>query len=411
MREITREITVQGLTSSRSQPNTIVPRVTPIDGLRTFAIAFVVLYHLHIPFFGGGFIGVNVFFTLSGYLITSLLLREQANTGRISLGRFWLRRGIRLYPALVAVVVFVVLLWSAIAVYSKSNVDSWFDAGLALSYVGNIARWVWHRSMGPLAPTWSLATEEQFYLIWPPILAVLLASRVRRVAIMVALGMLAVSSAIASMLLYRTPGGGATPDIYFSPVLNAGPLLVGAILALLLRSGRVLAWLGGAAGTVLTALGGLFLLALELTMPSNWTKLPVTFGVLLPLVGIASAVLIAGLVGRVTMSSRALSRAPIAWFGRNASYSLYLWHIPVIALILPLVPGPLGAVAAILAAAAVAIASHYHNERPVARLRHRLNAHGRAAGRFPAPHRWGESVDDSHPHASTEAPTLLGVLR
>jgi peptidoglycan/LPS O-acetylase OafA/YrhL len=374
-------------------------RIEPLDGLRTIAIAFVVLYHLHVPFFGGGFIGVNIFFALSGYLITSILLRERKSTGRIQLGRFWLRRIIRLYPVLIAVVVVVVFLWSTIAVYSKSNVDSWFDAALALSYVGNIARWIWHRSMGPLAPTWSLGMEEQFYLIWPPLLAVLLAKRARRTGIILVASLLVVGSAVASWLIYRTPGAGATPDIYFSPVLNVGPLLTGAILAMLLRSPRVRTRLAGRSGTWLAGIGAAFLVAVELWMPSDWTKQSAVFGIILPLVGVASAMLIGGLVSRRTVAARVLALRPVAWFGRNASYSLYLWHVPVIALILPLVPGPIGVVAAIAASVLVATASHYAIERPFARLKRRLEP--RLVGRLrPSP---SPEVSQIGPLASRES--------
>src|SRR4051794_41980913 len=94
--------------------STIDPRLRrsdALDGLRTIAVAFVVLYHFHVPGFGGGFIGVNVFFVLSGYLITSILLREHRGTGRIGLGAFWLRRILRLYPALLVMGAVGVTLW------------------------------------------------------------------------------------------------------------------------------------------------------------------------------------------------------------------------------------------------------------------------------------------------------------
>jgi peptidoglycan/LPS O-acetylase OafA/YrhL len=348
-------------------------RVEPLDGLRTIAIAFVVLYHLHVPFFDGGFIGVNIFFALSGYLITSILLRERRATGRISLGTFWLRRVIRLYPTLLVVVIAVVCLWSTISVYSKSNVDSWTDALLALSYTGNVARWIWHRSMGPLAQTWTLAMEEQFYLIWPPILALLLAKGVRRVILLSCLSALIVGSAVASWLLYQVPGGGATPDIYFSPVLNVAPLVSGAMLALLAQSERVKQRLAGRLGAWCTGVGLVILVAVELSLTSSWTKESIVVGGVLPLVGVASTLLIAGLSHRKTHVSRLLSIRPLAWFGRNGSYGLYLWHVMIIALILPLVPGPLGIVAAVLVSVAVSIGSHYAVERPMEALKNRIH--------------------------------------
>ena len=340
-------------------------RVAPLDGLRTIAIAFVVLYHLNVPLFDGGFIGVNVFFALSGYLITSILLREHAGTGRNRLGVFWLRRVIRLYPTLLVVVVAVACLWTLISVYSKSNVDVGTDAVLALSYSGNLARWIWHRSMGPLAQTWSLAMEEQFYLLWPPILALLLAKGARRVAVIVTLSGLVVATSVASLLVYKVPGGGATPDVYFSPLLNVGPLLTGAILALLAQSARIRQRLAGRLGACFTAIGAGLLIAAELCLTGSWTKQPIVIGFVLPLVGVASTLLIAGLSYRQTVLSRFLADRPLAWFGRHGSYGLYLWHVMIIALILPTVPGPLGVLAALLASVAVSIGSHFAIERPL----------------------------------------------
>jgi peptidoglycan/LPS O-acetylase OafA/YrhL len=346
-------------------------RVEPLDGLRTVAIAFVVLYHLHVPLFEGGFIGVNIFFALSGYLITSILIRERNSTGRIHLGKFWMRRLVRLYPTMLAVVAAVVCLWAVISVYSKSNVGSWMDAVLALTYTGNIARWIWHRSMGPLAQTWSLGMEEQFYFVWPPVLALLLARGGRRALLLGVLAFLVVASSVGSWLLYVTPGAGATPDVYFSPILNVGPLLCGAILALALQSPPVRERLAGRMGLWFTWVGGLVIVGTDVEITSSWPRDPAVIGFVLPVVGIAGTMLIAGLVSRKSIISRALSVRPVAWFGRNGSYALYLWHVMIIALILPLVPGPIGKVAAIGVSIAVAIGSHYAIERPMLAVRKR----------------------------------------
>ncbi|MDQ1545188.1 MAG: hypothetical protein QOH69_92 [Actinomycetota bacterium] len=348
-------------------------RVAPLDGLRTIAVAFVVLYHLNVPYFDGGFIGVNIFFALSGFLITSILLRERRDTGRIALGAFWWRRAIRLYPTLLIVVIAVSSLWTVISVHSKSNVDVGTDALLALSYSGNVARWIWHRSMGPLAQTWSLAMEEQFYLVWPPLLAMLLARGARRVLLLSTLSAAVVASSVGSWLMYRVPGGGATPDIYFSPLLNVGPLLSGAILALIVQSPRARRRLAGRLGLWFTAIGVGTLVLVELTLTGNWTKQPFVIGLVLPVVGVASTLLIAGLSSRQTVLSRVLSVHPLAWFGRHGSYGVYLWHVMLIALILPAVPGPLGIPAVILASIIIAIGTHYALERPLQALRKRIH--------------------------------------
>jgi len=325
------------------------------------------------PFFTGGFIGVNVFYVLSGYLITSLLLRERTRTGRVSLGRFWGRRMLRLYPTLLAVTIVAACLWFLVGSYDGANVDAWTALFLALTYTANVGRWIFHQSMGVLSQTWSLAMEEQFYLLWPPVLALLLARRANRVATMSVLAVLIVGSSVLGGLLYVPRGGTATPDIYFSPILNAAPLLTGCLLGLALVNQRFAALHSGRVGLVLTWAGAVGLIAIEVSIVSGWQKHAATFGLVLPLAGLASAALIAGLVSRATAVSRLLALAPIAWFGRNASYSLYLWHILVFALVLPLVPGIAGKFGAIGLSAVVAVVSHFAIERPVAKLRSRIS--------------------------------------
>lgn len=353
-------------------------RIVALDGLRTIAIIVVVLYHLHVPNFTGGFVGVNMFYVLSGFLITSILLREHKATGRIRLGRFWTRRALRLYPALLVMVIVAICVWPIADVWSKANVDVWRSAILALTYTSNIGRWLFHQSIGALAQTWSLGMEEQFYLVWPPILVLLLWLKLRRRWMLGILAVLVLASCVGGWLLYAPRGGSATPDVYFSPVLNVGPLLMGVILALLLTMEAPRRILAGAFGECATWIGLAGLIAIDLLIQSGWQEQRSIFGVVLPLSALSTWLLLAGLVARRTAVSRVLSFAPIAWFGRNVSYSLYLWHVLVIAMIRPLIPGNLGKVTAIVVAVAVAIASHYLVEQPFLRLKKRFEPHARA---------------------------------
>ena len=360
--------------SAPPTPSARRDRVLPLDGLRTVAIAFVVLYHLHVPGFGSGFVGVNVFFVLSGYLITGLLISEHRKSGRIRLGRFWVRRLLRLYPTLLAVVVVGMALWWLIGDYQGSTMSALGAAGVALSYTGNIARSFFGESQGVFSPMWSLSMEEQFYLVWPPLLVLLFALAAGRRVIVSVLAALVVGSVVASGFLFDAPSGGATPDIYFSPVLNVAPLLLGCLLAVVLDSERGKALLRGRAGSAATWIGLAGVVGSLAVIGSGWQQQVTTFTVMLPGVAVASALLIGGLVSRPSWPARTLSLSPVAWFGRALSYPLYLWHVVFIALLEPIVPGALGKVAVIAAAVVTAWLSHRFVERPALRLKDKLES-------------------------------------
>lgn len=344
-------------------------RVLPLDGLRTLAILGVVLYHLHVPGFTGGFVGVNVFFVLSGYLITSLLLKEQMRTATIRLGRFWVRRILRLYPTLIVVVVVAVALWSLVGDYTYNDLDAGPAALIALTYTGNFARAYAHLSQGVFAPGWSLAMEEQFYLVWPPILLFLLWKGFRRRTIAWAGAVGVVVSCALGYALYETPKGIATPDIYFSPVANVAPLLMGCVLALALTHERARTFFSGRTGawSAWAGLAGIF--ATLFLIGDDWKNEPLFFGLVLPSVGLATVALIAGVVSRKTVVGGFLGLAPLAWFGRNVSYSLYLWHMIVMALLDPFVTGLGGKFILLGASILVAIGSHYVVEKPFLRVK------------------------------------------
>jgi peptidoglycan/LPS O-acetylase OafA/YrhL len=354
-------------------------RVLPLDGLRTVAIAFVVLYHLHVPGFGSGFVGVNVFFVLSGYLITTLLVGEHARTGRIRLGRFWVRRILRLYPTLLAVVVVGIALWWLIGDYQGSTMSALGAAAVALTYTGNIARSFLGESQGVFSPMWSLSMEEQFYLVWPPLLMLLIAVVATRRVMVAVLGALVVASVVASGFLFDVPSGGSTPDIYFSPVLNVAPLLLGCALALVMGSEKGRAAFRGRLGAVATWVGLGGVVGSLALIGSGWQQTVTTFTVMLPGVAVAAALLIGGLVSRPSLPARVLSLGPVAWFGRALSYPIYLWHVVFIALVTPIVPGALGVLAVIAASIVTAYLSYRFVEGPALRLKDRLGSSSKEA--------------------------------
>ena len=353
----------------------LATRATALDGLRTVAIVIVMLYHLHVAGFEGGFIGVTVFFVLSGFLISTLLLGEQRRTGTIRLGSFWLKRLLRLYPALLVMVAAGLALWSWVGGYKGASFSPGEAAFIALSYTGNLFRSFWDTTQGVFAHTWSLSMEEQFYLVWPPVLLLLFALRARRGALMAGLGVVIVGASVASWASYRTPNGGATPDVYFSPVLGLVPLATGCLLALLLDDERVRTWAAGLAGHLGTWVGIGLLAAVQFWIDDDWTQHAWTFGLLLPATGLVSAALIGGLVSVRSPLSIALSWTPMAWFGRRVSYSAYLWHPLVIALLGTVASSAFGASAWIVllgAAVLVAVGAAYAVEVPVEKLRRRF---------------------------------------
>src|SRR4051794_857497 len=157
------------------QSGPTLPRAPALDGLRAIAVAAVLLYHAQVAWLPGGFLGVDVFFTLSGYLVTSLLLAELARSDRIHLAAFWLRRARRLLPAVLVLVIVALVL--SLFLSSGEAGETRSDALSSVFYVNN-----WHQILGehsyfvaagrpsPLRHLWSLSVEEQFYLLWPLLL-------------------------------------------------------------------------------------------------------------------------------------------------------------------------------------------------------------------------------------------------
>jgi peptidoglycan/LPS O-acetylase OafA/YrhL len=335
-----------------------------LDGLRAIAVAGVFVYHARIDWLPGGFLGVDLFFVLSGYLITSLLLVEWDARNRIDVRRFWWRRVRRLLPALFVVVLAALIL---AAIFARGDLGpTRSDAVSSLLYYTNwhliLANHSYFARMGNpslLQHLWSLAVEEQFYLVWPLVLvaALVLLGR-RRLPFLVIAGI--AGSAAAMWLLYnpeRDPS-----RVYYGTDTRAFLLLMGILLALVwpvfqrMRRGLPLLELFGVAGLVGTVL--LFRQMHDFS-PTLYRggDLAAAF---------CFVVLIAAVAHPATGIGRALGVAPLRWVGER-SYGIYLWHLPIIVLLAGVNarPGPgilTAEVAIVLAAAAL---SFRYIEEPI----------------------------------------------
>jgi peptidoglycan/LPS O-acetylase OafA/YrhL len=281
-----------------------------LDGVRGVAILAVVAFH----FFKlrGGFLGVDLFFVLSGFLITTLLLEERSQAGRISLRRFYIRRGRRLLPAVGALLVFLLVLGPTRYSPTKTLEMLAISAGYAV----NLVTAFHHAALTnatPIVHLWSLSEEEQFYLIWPLALLVLLRyCSERRLAVILAV-------VFVGLIWYRghlVDHGAPWVRVYFSPDTHADGLVMGCFAALARRQ-RLRIRSGYVAFAV-------FLLFGMFTAVANNNFL-LMYG--LPIFELAAAVVVVGAATAEGQIVRGLSWKPLAWLG-TVSYSLYLWHQP-----------------------------------------------------------------------------------
>jgi peptidoglycan/LPS O-acetylase OafA/YrhL len=342
-----------------------------LDGLRAVAVLAVVLYHLNVGWASGGLLGVGVFFVLSGYLITDLLLAERERRGAIALGRFWLRRARRLLPALWVMLV-VVTLW--IVFLDPSQLGGIRGALLAaLLYFSNwwyaFQHVTYFASFGPPSPLghlWSLAVEEQFYLAWPLLLILALRFVHRRwllVGLVIA-GALASAWAMAALFL---PGSDPT-RVYEGTDTRAFQLLIGASLAIVWPSRGLTEPLSALRRWSLDALGGLGLAVIVvMVMETNEYETFLYRGGMV-ILSLATVAVIAALAHPAALLGRILGAPPLRWIGVR-SYGIYLWHYPIIVLTTPVdsTPGPLLALLQVGATLVVAGLSWHFVEEPIRR--------------------------------------------
>jgi peptidoglycan/LPS O-acetylase OafA/YrhL len=341
-----------------------------VDGLRALSILAVLLYHDD-SLLQGGFLGVDVFFVLSGFLITSLLFDEWRRHERIDLRAFYLRRALRLFPAL-----FLLLAVSAafaLAFPSASQSPHLLDGvKYSLLYVSNWASSGDPMRFGPLGHTWSLSVEEQFYAIWPVLLIGLLALTRGKRSLAVGIALLAVASAAWRALLFTW---GSTPwRLYTGTDSRADSLFVGAAVAIAMVGGYLPRVRRPALARAVALLAAGVLTALMFTTRLEW---PVYYQGGFLLVSVAVGVLLVVLLSDPNWAlARLLSARPIVWVGR-LSYSLYLWHYPIFGFVkadrLGLGVRTVEVLRLVLAFGA-AVGSYYLVERPLLRWKKSIGA-------------------------------------
>ncbi len=333
-----------------------------IEGLRALAVIAVIAYHAGVPLTGGGFVGVDVFLVISGFLITSLLLTEWDGSGRISLTRFYARRARRLLPisaAVLAATGLASVIWLEPTRLDELGVDILAASGFAVNLV--LAGRGTDYLAAELAPSaiqhyWSLAVEEQFYVLWPAL--ILIALRLGRRTAVGAVVALTAASALASALLT-----GPHPTwSYFGLHTRAWELGLGALLAVTLTATR------RAPENLRAGLGWIGLVAIGIAIatfdrvehfPGTWAALPV--------IG-AALVLISG-DDNPRGVARLLRLSPLQWAG-SRSYSLYLWHWPALVIGAAAIgrePGPLATVALVATSIALAEIGFRSIENPIRR--------------------------------------------
>ncbi|NNU43815.1 acyltransferase family protein [Ramlibacter montanisoli] len=286
-----------------------------LDGMRAFAILLVAMFHTRAPMALGGYIGVDIFFVLSGFLITSLLLAELDATGRVALASFWRRRFWRLTPPLLAMLAVYLLLaplaWPEVANHG-------LQALLAALYVSDYSAAFWGVPR-QLSHTWSLSVEMHFYLLWP--LVLVFAYRRWKGGSLVPV--LAVAYLLASMLRWVcTIKGQSWEQVYYRTDTHLSGLLLGSWLAVALRDP---AWRDGLQQALpwLLWLPVAAIVCLQYMWRDLWMQM---WG--FSLVELAAAAVVLAVQRPSSQLSLMLSRPVLVWLGKM-SYGIYLWHFPV----------------------------------------------------------------------------------
>ena len=314
--------------------------ITGLDGIRAIAVIMVLAYHLKLALFKSGFLGVTVFFVLSGYLITGILISEVEEEGTIDLKNFWLRRIRRLVPAVMSMAVVIIFVSAVVnrVIFTKGCKDflasvlgfnNWWQIFNKVSYFEAAG------VPSPFTHCWSLAIETQFYLIYPLILLGIYKlvksrgeGRAKRGLLFAGVTLLLALISVILMIVLFDPQQDAS-RVYYGTDTRAFSLLFGALLAILWEYRMVPRRLSASVNMVLgsVSFAVLFVMTIAINGSSNfWYRGGQFVGTIL------TVLVIYAVSGRKTLLSRLLSHPVLKWIG-NRSYSIYLWHYPIILLI------------------------------------------------------------------------------
>jgi len=314
-----------------------------LDGLRAVAVLAVIAFHLGYGWAPGGLLGVGIFFTLSGYLITDILL-SQLNRGHIRLAQFWLARARRLLPALFLMLVIVVA-W--VTVFGPAQPQQFRDAVVANAfYVGNwqlifgdVSYFARFAPPGPLNHLWSLAIEEQFYILWPFLLLLgvkLVRETPTKAGLRPRLALLAIGLAIVSAILMAVLYHPSLDPsrVYYGTDTRAFELLFGGALAMVWPSRKLNPRIPIGARNLLDGLGalGLVVIALMIWQTDQYSSFLYRGGFIV--LSLATVLVLAALAHPACRLGRMLGVEPLRWVGVR-SYGIYLWHFPIIVLTTP----------------------------------------------------------------------------